>query len=126
MDGWAGGWMVFQRLCLPWVQKQYFGIPRPAVQQFVKTCVICACKTPQMSVATVKPIISPGFMRRGQIDLIDMTVIMLTILPNSISCGLSIGRSQWKWPDVLLKMSSVLLVSHLYYSMTMGKNFAIR
>ena len=27
-----------------------------------------------MSVATVKPIISPGFMRRGQIDLIDMTV----------------------------------------------------
>ncbi|XP_062507046.1 KRAB-A domain-containing protein 2-like isoform X2 [Corticium candelabrum] len=56
------------------VQKQYFGIPRPAVQQFVKTCVICACKTPQMSVATVKAIISPGFMRRGQIDLIDMTV----------------------------------------------------
>ena len=27
-----------------------------------------------MSVATVKPIISPGFMRRGQIDLIDVTV----------------------------------------------------
>ena len=34
---------------------------------------MCACKTAQKSVAPVKPILSPGFMRRGQVDLIDMT-----------------------------------------------------
>lgn len=56
----------------PQVQKQYVGITRPCVKEFIKSCLICACKTPQTSVSTVKPILSPGFMKRGQLDLIDM------------------------------------------------------
>ena len=43
------------------------------MQEFVKTCLTCSCKQRQMSVAPVKPILSPGFMRRGQIDHVDMS-----------------------------------------------------
>ena len=50
-------------------------------------------------------------------------VIKLTILRNSISCGLSIRRSQLKWPDVLLKNVFSVVSLPLILQHDNGKEF---
>ena len=51
------------------VCKVYEGLPRSAVDQFIQLCIVCHAQKPQTTRAPLKPIISSGFMTRGQVCL---------------------------------------------------------
>jgi len=68
--------MVYSRLVLECYKLQcelhYYGIPRSYVQEFCKTCPTCQLKAPQKSQAPLRPIVESEFLRRVQVDLIDL------------------------------------------------------
>ena len=49
------------------VSKIYECLPRAAVNKFVSLCLVCHTRKPQTTRAPLKPIISSGFMTRGQV-----------------------------------------------------------
>lgn len=49
------------------VSKLYECLPRSAVDKFVQLCVVCHSSKPQTTRAPLKPIVSSGFMSRGQV-----------------------------------------------------------
>lgn len=48
-----------------------YSVPRPAIEAFLATCVVCNYKKGTKRKLVVKPIISEDFNEKGQIDLID-------------------------------------------------------
>ena len=50
------------------VGKLYDYVPRSAIDQFVALCFDCHVRKPQTTRAPLKPIISSGFMTRGQVQ----------------------------------------------------------
>jgi hypothetical protein len=54
------------------LDEKYGNVPRQALEEFLKTCPICIEGTQRISKREgIKPIITKGFNRRGQVDLID-------------------------------------------------------
>ena len=49
------------------ISKLYGCIPRSAVDKFVQLCLLCHARKPQSTRAPLRPIISLGFMTRGQV-----------------------------------------------------------
>ncbi|XP_071054394.1 KRAB-A domain-containing protein 2-like [Onthophagus taurus] len=55
------------------IAKKYCNIPRSVIEEYLKLCAMCQLKRKSKQKGlVVKPIISTGFNKRGQIDLIDM------------------------------------------------------
>lgn len=55
------------------IAKKYCNIPRSVIEEYLKLCAMCQLKKKSKQKGlVVKPIISSGFNKRGQIDLIDM------------------------------------------------------
>ena len=50
------------------ISKDFFGIPRPVVDEFVKCCNICNLKKKSIKHGPIKPILSRNFFERVQID----------------------------------------------------------
>ncbi|XP_057313485.1 KRAB-A domain-containing protein 2-like [Hydractinia symbiolongicarpus] len=55
------------------VASSFWGIPRSAIEEYINLCETCHLKKPQKTVPPIKAIISNGFMKRLQVDLIDMS-----------------------------------------------------
>ena len=53
--------------CAVQVGKLYDGVPRSAIDHFVELCFICHVRKPQTTRAPLRPIVSSGFMTRGQV-----------------------------------------------------------
>ena len=51
---------------------RYHGMPRSVISAFIKICPICNLKQVQTSQPRIKPIRSDDFLKRFQIDLVDM------------------------------------------------------
>ena len=51
---------------------RYHGMPRSVISAFIKICPICNLKQVQKSQHRIKPIRSDDFLKRFQIDLVDM------------------------------------------------------
>ena len=49
------------------VSSSYDCLPRSVVQEFIWLCEVCELQKPQRNQAPLKPIISSGFMSRGQV-----------------------------------------------------------
>ncbi len=43
-------------------------VPRSAIDKYVSLCLVCHIRKPQTTRAPLKPIISSGFMTRGQVN----------------------------------------------------------
>ena len=48
----------------------YECLPRSVVRHFVNLCEVCSLQRPQRNQAPLKPIISSGFMTRGQVCIV--------------------------------------------------------
>ena len=57
------------------VSKLYDCVPRSAIDKFVSLCLVCHMRKPQTTRAPLKPIISSGFMTRGQVHTILMIIL---------------------------------------------------
>lgn len=55
------------RKTLQEVGKLYDCVPRSAIDKYVSLCLVCHMRKPQTTRAPLKPIISSGFMTRGQV-----------------------------------------------------------
>ena len=49
------------------VGKPFDCLPRSAVDKYVALCLVCHMRKPQTTRAPLKPIVSSGFMTRGQV-----------------------------------------------------------
>lgn len=55
------------------ITKKYCNVPRSIIEEYLKLCAMCQLKKKSKQKGlVVKPMISTGFNKRGQIDLIDM------------------------------------------------------
>ena len=60
-------YVIFKLVSTLKISKLYGCIPRSAVDKFVQLCLLCHARKPQSTRAPLRPIISSGFMRRGQV-----------------------------------------------------------
>ena len=60
------------------VSKLYDCVPRSAIDCFVELCFVCHVRKPQTTRGPLRPIISSGFMTRGQVHLL-CAIIMLHV-----------------------------------------------
>ena len=81
--------------CLLQVSKMYECLPRAACEKFVELCLVCHSQKPQTTRAPLKPIISSGFMTRGQVQCI-ASVCVDTI--STISESISAWNYFWEAP----------------------------
>ena len=75
------------------ISKMYECIPRCAIDKFVELCLVCHTSKPQNTRAPLKPIISSGFMTRGQVGTIHACMLCavaacpaLIMISYSLSC----------------------------------------
>ena len=55
--------------------KLYDCVPRSAVDKYVSLCLMCHMRKPQTTRAPLKPILSSGFMTRGQVQKLIASLI---------------------------------------------------
>ena len=65
------------------VSSCYDCLPHSVVQQFETLCDACGLQKPQKNQAPLKPIISSGFMTRGQV--ISITVMLVKEMVNGLT-----------------------------------------
>ena len=56
------------------IGKLYECVPRSAIDKFVELCLACHTRKPQNTRGPLKPIISSGFMTRGQVLCINSII----------------------------------------------------
>ena len=59
------------------VSKLYDCVPRSAIDKYVSLCLVCHIRKPQTTRAPLKPIISSGFMTRGQVRNLFICIVIL-------------------------------------------------
>ena len=60
-------YVIFKLVSTLKISKLYGCIPRSAVDKFVQLCLLCHARKPQSTRAPLRPIISSGFMTKGQV-----------------------------------------------------------
>ena len=58
----------------------YDCLPRAASEKFVQLCAVCHSNKPQTTRAPLKPILSSGFMTRGQVIMFCMVHLLVYCL----------------------------------------------
>lgn len=68
--------MCHAQHCYSQIGKVYECVPRCAIDKFVDLCLVCHISKPQTTRAPLKPIISSGFITRGQVDILFLNGII--------------------------------------------------